>query len=234
MNPEELFFKVQPWQRWLIVAAVVVLLLVGFFFLFINDMLSEKKNRQANIKSLQSQIDSQKAIQAKGPEYQKQIENLKNELAQEVRSLPDSQDIEGLLKRITELLSESQLQSTRFVPGQDKKNEELYYATIPITLQVRGDYEKQGNFLAKLSTLSRIVNVPSIKLTKAGSGAGAQQQVAAQLGLVTLDADISGETYYRLSAEQIAEAQQKKKAAPATKKAAPKSTPKGGKAAPAP
>lgn len=233
MNPEELFFKVQPWQRWLIVAAVVVLLLVGFFFLFINDMLSEKKNRQANIKSLQSQIDSQKAIQAKGPEYQKQIENLKNELAQEVRSLPDSQDIEGLLKRITELLSESQLQSTRFVPGQEKKNEELYYATIPITLQVRGDYEKQGNFLTKLSTLSRIVNVPSIKLTKAGSLSGAQQQVAAQLGLVTLDADISGETYYRLSPDQIAEAQQKKKAAPATKKAAPKSSPKG-KAAPAP
>jgi type IV pilus assembly protein PilO len=225
MSFEEIFFKVSKLQRTLIVIAVSVLLLVGFFFFFVQDMLVEKKNRENNIKSLDSQIASQKAIQQMGPQYKKQIENLKNELAQEVRSLPDSQDIEGLLKRITDLLSESNLQSNRFVPGQEKKNEELYYATIPITLQVSGDYQKQGNFLTKLGSLPRIVNVPTIKLSKSGNLRGAQKDLASKMEVVTLDADISGETYRRLSQEESQAIAQKKAAA-----SSPKAQPAGGAA----
>jgi Tfp pilus assembly protein PilO len=120
-----------------------------------------------------------------------------------VASLPEKQDIEQLLKKITDLLSESNLVAKRFVPGQEQINEELYYATIPISLNVRGDYQKQGAFLASLNDLPRIVNVPTIRLTKAGGLTAREADLARKLDVIPLDADISGVTYRRLTPDEI-------------------------------
>ena len=102
--------------------------------------------------------------------------------------------------------------STRFVPGHEQVNRELYYASIPISLNVRGDYFKQGAFLASLNSLPRIVNVPSIKLTPAGGMSGRESQVAQKLDLLPLNADISGVTFRRLSPEEIKRISEEKKA----------------------
>jgi Tfp pilus assembly protein PilO len=132
-----------------------------------------------------------------------QIEAQKKKLQTMVASLPERQEIEMLLKTITDLLSESHLVARKFVPGQERINEELYFATIPIALNVRGDYQKQGSFLASLNNLRRIVNVPTIKLTVSGGLTGRESEMAKKLDVISLDADISGETYRRLSDDEI-------------------------------
>jgi Tfp pilus assembly protein PilO len=134
-----------------------------------------------------------------------------------VASLPEKQDIEQLLKKITDLLSESNLVATKFAPGQEQINEELYYATIPIALSVRGDYSKQGTFLTSLNDLPRIVNVPTIKLNKSGGLTSRESDMAKKLEVISLDADISGVTYRRLSAEEQKAITQKKAAQPRKK-----------------
>jgi Tfp pilus assembly protein PilO len=129
-----------------------------------------------------------------------------------VASLPEKQDIEALLKRITDLLAESNLVATRFVPGQEQINTELYYASIPISLNVQGDYFKQGSFLASLNSLPRIVNVPSIKLVPSGTG-GRESEIARKFEVIQLLADISGVTYRRLSPEEIKDITEQKRPA---------------------
>ena len=212
MSPEELFFKLTRLQRTLIVAAICVLALVGWYFFAISDIRESIARYEVQISKLKMQIASEQRIFQEGPKLKARIMKLKTRLQAMVASLPEKQDIEALLKRITDLLAESNLVSTRFVPGHEQVNRELYYASIPISLNVRGDYFKQGAFLASLNSLPRIVNVPSIKLTPAGGMSGRESQVAQKLDLLPLNADISGVTFRRLSPEEIKRISEEKKA----------------------
>lgn len=218
MTPQELFFKLAGWQRFAIVAGVCVALIVGFYFFFISDMFIEISRIEKEIEQFNIQILNQRKILEQGPALEKKIEGLRAQLQTMVASLPEKQEIEGLLKKITDLLSESHLTASRFVPGQEQVNAELQYATIPITLTVKGDYQKQGAFLARLQDLPRIVNVPKISLAKGDLG-GREGAVAKNLEIVPLNAEISGVTFRRLSPE---EAKAHAKPPPARKAPAPR------------
>jgi type IV pilus assembly protein PilO len=213
MSPEELFFKITTLQRRLIVAGVCVLVLVIFYFVAVSDMLVQIDRLQAQIRRTEMEITNQKNVLAEGPKFLARIKELEQRLQTMVASLPEQKEIEGLLKQITDLLSESNLVSKKFAPGKERINEELYYATIPIQLNVRGDYQKQGSFLLSLNDLPRIVNVPTIKLVKAGGLSGREGDLARKLDVVSLDADISGVTYRRLSQDEIKAIAAKKAAA---------------------
>ncbi|MBM3300275.1 MAG: type 4a pilus biogenesis protein PilO [Deltaproteobacteria bacterium] len=202
MTPEDLFFKLSRLHRSLIVVAICVLLLVGFYFLFISEIRDEIGTLEQQIAKLKIEIENEKKILQEGPKLKAKIENLKERLQQMVASLPEKQDIEALLKRITDLLAESNLMATRFVPGQEQVNTELYYASIPISLNTTGDYFKQGSFLASLNSLPRIVNVPSVRLSPTGT-TGREGEIARKFEVIQLMADISGVTYRRLSPEEI-------------------------------
>jgi type IV pilus assembly protein PilO len=206
---EDLFYKLTKLQRTLIVVAVCLLLLVGFYFLFISDIRDEIAGLEQQLSKLKIEIDNQERIRQQGPRLKKQIEGLRDRLKTMVASLPEKQDIESLLKDITNLLSESRLENSRFVPGQEQINEDLYYAMIPISMNVKGDYQKQGAFLSALNELPRIVNVPSIRLSKAGPSAREKNLVSA-LDVVLLEGTISGVTYRRLTQDEIKNIAQKK------------------------
>ncbi len=211
MTPNELFFKLTKWQRVLIVIAVCILLAVAFYFLQVADDLRAIKRLENKIESVQKEIRTQEKRKKKAPQLKAKIEAKKKELQQMVRSLPEKQEIEILLQRITELLSETNLVASRFAPGKENVNEELYYAEIPITINVRGDYQKLGTFLASLNRLPRIVNVPRIRLSKAGALSQREQNIIKRFDLVALEAAIDGKTYRRLSQKEIQAIQAKKK-----------------------
>lgn len=211
---DEILFKVTKLQRMLIVAAVCILLIVGFYFLVIADIQDQIAGLEKQIAQLNTDIKNQERVLAEGPKLKVKIQELEQKLQTMVASLPEKQDIELLLKKITDLLSESNLIATKFAPVQEQINEELYYATIPIQLSVRGDYSKQGVFLTSLNDLPRIVNVPSIKLGKSAGLSSRENDLAKKLDVISLDAEISGVTYRRLSAEEQKAIAQKKAAQP--------------------
>ena len=219
LEPREIFFKLKTIHRILIVVGICVLLLVAFYFLWVAEDLEKVSNLEKQIGSLKLEIINQEKILAEGPKLKARIQELEKKLQTMVASLPEKQDIEILLKKITDLLSQTNLVAKRFVPGKEQVNEELYYATIPLELNVRGEYEKIGAFLASLNDLPRIVNVPTIKLGKAGALSSRESDLVKKLDVIALDSDISGVTYRRLSPEEIKEITQRK--AEAGKKAAP-------------
>jgi type IV pilus assembly protein PilO len=203
----------------LIVVGICVLLLVAFYFLWVAEDLEKVSTLEKQIGSLKLEIINQEKILAQGPKLKARIQELEKKLQTMVASLPEKQEIEILLKKITDLLSQTNLVAKRFVPGKEKVDEELYYATIPLELNVRGEYQKIGAFLASLNDLPRIVNVPTIKLGKAGALSSRESDLVKKLDVIALDSNISGVTYRRLSPEEIKEIIQRK--AEAAKKAAP-------------
>ncbi len=213
MTPEEVFFKVTRLQRKLIVAGICIILVGLFYWLFVADWMQQISNLEKQIGRISLEIRNQEQVQAEKPKLLARIKEYEQKLETMVASLPEQREIEGLLKQITDLLSESSLVSQKFAPGKEQINEELYYATIPISLNVRGDYQKQGSFLTSLNDLPRIVNVPSIKLSKSTALTGREGELAKKLDMVSLDGDISGVTYRRLSPNEIKAITQKKAAA---------------------
>jgi len=204
MTIDEVFFKLTKVQRTLALVAVSVLLLAIFYFVWIADMRAKIDSLEQQIGKIQIEISNQENVLREGPKLKQRIEELREDLQQRVALLPEKQDIEVLLKKITDLLSESRVVATKFVPGKEEVNQELYYAKIPIQLSMTGDYQKLLNLLASLNSLPRIVNVPIIKLVKASSGAaGRETDVAKKLDVVTLDAAVNAETYRRLSPEEV-------------------------------
>ncbi|MFC1833156.1 type 4a pilus biogenesis protein PilO [Thermodesulfobacteriota bacterium] len=208
MTPQELFFKINPLLRLGIVLGVCLLIMGVFYFLLIHDcfITIDQLNRQ--IDEIKVKIKKEKDIKKKKPQLKAKIGRLKKNLRAMVDSLPEKQDIELLLKKITELLSQNNLLARRFVPGKEQVNTDLYYAKIPITLNLRGDYNKQGAFLASLNDLPRVVNVPSITLKQATGLTAREKDLTTKLDVVALESDINGVTYRRLSPDEIKKIQQ--------------------------
>ncbi len=224
LEPQEIFFKLKTIHRVLIVVGICILLLVAFYFLWVAEDLEKVSSLEKQIGSLKLEIINQEKTLAEGPKLKARIQELEKKLQTMVASLPEKQEIEILLKKITDLLSQTNLVAKRFVPGKEKVDEELYYAEIPLELNVRGEYQKIGTFLSSLNDLPRIVNVPTIKLAKAGALSSRESDLVKKLDVIALDSNISGVTYRRLSPEEIKVITQrkaeagKKKAAPAKPK----------------
>jgi type IV pilus assembly protein PilO len=210
LEPREIFFKLSKIHRILIVVAICILLLVAFYFLWVAEDLEKANALETQIGRLKLEISNQQRTLAEGPKLEARLRELDKKLETMVASLPEKQEIEVLLKKITDLLAQTNLVARRFVPGKEQINEELYYATIPLELNVRGEYSKIGAFLASLNDLPRIVNVPTIKLNKAGSLSSRESDLVKKLDVIALDSDISGVTYRRLSPEEIKEITQRK------------------------
>lgn len=219
LEPQEIFFKLKTIHRILIVVGICILLLVAFYFLWVAEDLEKVSSLEKQIGSLKLEIINQEKTLAEGPKLKARIQELEKKLQTMVASLPEKQEIEILLKKITDLLSQTNLVAKRFVPGKEKVDEELYYAEIPLELNVRGEYQKIGTFLSSLNDLPRIVNVPTIKLGKAGALSSRESDLVKKLDVIALDSNISGVTYRRLSPEEIKVITQRK--AEAGKKAAP-------------
>ncbi len=206
MTPEEVFFKLNKLQRAAIVVILGILLLAAFYLLVVSGMLAQIDKIQLDIGKVKNQIVNEEKTESQGPMLKKAIEEENRKLKGMVGSLPERQEIEDVLKKITDLLAESNLVSNSFTPGGERRDAVLQYATIPISMNVRGDFFKQGAFLASLNDLPRIVNVPEIKLKRSGGLSGRESDLASKLGLVTLDGDITAETYRRLTAAEAAAA----------------------------
>jgi Tfp pilus assembly protein PilO len=212
IDAQEFFYKLKAWQRYLIVAGVgFIILAIAYWgppiswlgYTPISDIRGRCGDLNKAINSIKIEIINQQKILAEKPKLLAKITQYKKKLQAMVASLPEKQEIEVLLKRITDLLAETNLIQERFVPLQEKINEELFYAQIPLQLNVRGDYQKIGEFLTRLNDLPRIVNVPAIKLHKAGGLSPRESELQRKLQIVSLDADIHAVTYRRLSQAEI-------------------------------
>jgi Tfp pilus assembly protein PilO len=199
----ETFFRIPKLYRILAVVGLCLLLMVGFYFLFISDMVAQISDLDQGINRIKTEIINQERMLQEGPKLKAQIQELEQRLQSMVASLPEKQEIDVLLKTITNLMSETNLVAKRFVPGQEQKDEELYYAKIPISMSVRGDYRRQGNFFTSLNSLPRIINVPTLKMGPAGGLTPRESDLARKLNILPLDVEITGETYRRLSPEEI-------------------------------
>ena len=97
------------------------------------------------------------------PAYQAQMIQIKNMLAELVRQLPDSSEVPSLLIDITEAGGRRGLEFVVFDPQEQELGD--FYSTLPILMEVKGNYHQLANFISDLAQMPRIVTVGDLEIT---------------------------------------------------------------------
>ena len=155
----------------------VLLLLVLLGALTAADYLLFYSPNQESLDRLTNELNQEKqklsksmAIYRDMQKFEAQVDSLNREL-QEVRAqLPNEKEIPEILKNISSLGRESNLEFTLFRPKPEEP--QPFYAKVPIELSTVGSYHNTGIFFDKVSKLPRIINVVDFNMTRAKEAKG--------------------------------------------------------------
>ena len=105
------------------------------------------------------------------PAYQKQLEDIEKQFGALLKQLPGRSEMDALLTDINQAGLGRGLQFELFKPAAQETRRD-FYAELPISIKVTGNYHDIGAFASDIGKLSRIVTLENIALTKAGKGGG--------------------------------------------------------------
>ena len=189
---DEQFTKVKKEHRMAAAGMVFVALTALFFFLFWKPKHKTIAALEKRQKYLVGEIKKVEAIADKLDEHKAEMEKVELQLKAAAMLLPQKKEIPSLLTNISDQGTAAGLEIISFQPGRERKTS--FYAEIPVSLSVKGNYHKVGTFLDKISKMSRIVAA-----TKLSMGNPVRKE-----GKVNLNAKISLVTYRFIEAKEMA------------------------------
>jgi type IV pilus assembly protein PilO len=149
-------------------------LTVAYYMLFYSpnretlDRLTNELNQE------KQKLSKSMAIYRDMQKFEEQVDKLNRELQVVRTQLPDEKEIPELLKNISSLGKESNLEFTLFRPKPEEP--QPHYSKVPIELNTIGSYHNTGIFFDRVSKLPRIINVVDFNMTRAKEkGKGAEE-----------------------------------------------------------
>jgi type IV pilus assembly protein PilO len=140
-----------------------VVLMAGLFVYFVYLPKTEEINRlNAQITGLRQQIDRAKRAAARLPELEKEEARLEAEFRDALRLLPNKKEIPSLLKGLTKLGVDANLEFRMFSPQSER--DKGFYAEIPVSMELSGSYHDVAVFFNEVSNMERIVNIYNVTM----------------------------------------------------------------------
>ncbi len=154
-----------------VVLAVLFLAIVGLgYYLDWSDGLAEVDRLRAEEAGLR-EVYAQKKRQAIHYEaYKKRLEDIEKSLAALLRQLPNKSQMDALLTDINQVGVARGLEFELFRPGVEAPAD--FYATLPVTIKVKGEYHDMAGFVSDVAQLPRIVTLHDVNLTPVAEGGG--------------------------------------------------------------
>jgi len=186
--------KVPPRQKILLAVLFCGLVVAGYYYLYYREASQRIDAMETQLAGLQSKIREQQAIAGNLRSFQEEVLRLEAQLSLLLEQLPNSAEIPSLLKSISDLGRESGLDFLRFAPSGEIRKD--FYAEIPVSISVNGDYHSFALFTDKVAHYPRIVNLSNIVFS-------APKPVGDNLVQVTVNCTA---TTYRFLEQQAADA----------------------------
>ncbi len=154
--------KLRMAYRVLIFAATIVVLIALHIWLVHIPKTTEIATIQSDLKKLENQIRIAKIAAKNLKKLEKNLTKAQEDLKFALKLLPTSSEIPNLLKGITKLGNDSNLEFLLFSPKKQVPKE--FYVQIPVSIQVRGVYHDVATFFDKVGKLDRIVNITNVTM----------------------------------------------------------------------
>jgi len=130
--------------------------------------------------------------------YKDQLAEMEKSFGAMLRQLPNKTEVPNLLVDISQTGLAAGLEEKLFQPqGENRKD---FYAELPITIRLTGNYHEMGNFASGIAALPRIVTLHDVEIVPAGRD-------ARDAGPGGLTLNVTAKTYRYLDEEEQAPAQ---------------------------
>ena len=119
--------------------------------------------------TLESRLVTAKAKASQLKYYQDKLKDAEMEFKMVMKKLPEKKEIPALLSSISQSGRDAGLEFLLFQPESEQNKD--FYAEIPVSIKVTGNYHNVALFFDKVARLSRIVNIDNIKMDSTKGGA---------------------------------------------------------------
>ena len=183
-----------------VLLVVLVVIVAASWYFDWDDQLNRINGEVQKEEGLRKTFLTKKSEAINLPAYQKQLEDIEKQFGALLKQLPGKSEMDALLTDINQAGLGRGLQFELFKPASGETRRD-FYAELPITIRITGNYHDIGAFASDISKLSRIVTLNDIGLTTGGKG--------------TLTLDATAKTFRYLDENEVA--QQRKAAGPSQK-----------------
>ena len=154
--------KISKAQRMMIYFGTITILIGVFVYFFCLPKYKTIYKLNQNYDKLEQQLATAK-IKSRQPEkFRNNMKKVEKEYRRIMKALPEKEEIPALLAGISEAGQVVGLEFLLFQPKAEIKKD--FYAEIPVSIQVAGNYHNVGLFFDRVATLPRIVNIEEIKM----------------------------------------------------------------------
>jgi type IV pilus assembly protein PilO len=154
--------KIKMPYRIAILAGTIVLL-AGLFVWFVYLPKSEQiEATRQEIKKLEAKLKQAKVRAAALEKFEAEYAQVDAQFAEALALLPNTKEIPVLLKAITQLGTDSQLDFVLFSPQRERAKD--FYMEIPVAIEVSGSYHNVAVFFDKVGRMERIINILNVSM----------------------------------------------------------------------
>ena len=170
MNLDELRnLNINDLASWPVPIKIVGIAIVGLFILgagywfIIQGELEQYAEATAKEESLKETYTNKKLLALNLDAYKQQMEDMQRTFGSLLRQLPNTTEVPDLLVDITQAGLGRGLEFILFRPEKEQPRD--FYAELPISIQVTGNYHELASFVSDVAALPRIVTFGEINIT---------------------------------------------------------------------
>ncbi len=157
--------KLSKLYRVLICFGIFLVLFGPFFYFFYQPKVNKIEKLKTEQETLETRVARARAKARQLKHFQDKLEKAETEFKTAVKKLPEKKEIPSLLSSISQSGRDAGLDFLLFEPRGELTRE--FYAEIPVSIIVTGNYHKTALFFDKVARLHRIVNIDDIKMISA-------------------------------------------------------------------
>jgi len=146
-----------------ILVGIGALICSGYYFGLYQEDSQELDRFQGEEANLQRKLSEVRLIAGNIDAFETEISGLELKLKKALRQLPNEKQLEVLLTDISNLGKTAGVEIRSFSRQEEIVHD--FYAEVPISIQLEGQYHDIGKFFELLSQLKRIVNMGSLKIS---------------------------------------------------------------------
>lgn len=162
--------------RWPAAAkAVIILLLMGCviflgYWFHTKDQLVSLEEIEQKEQELKTVFEKKAKLAVNLEAYEKQLEEMRESFGAMLRQLPNKTEVADLLVDVSQTGLASGLEFELFKPQVEVPRE--FYAELPISIKVTGDYHEFGDFVSGVAALPRIVTLHNVNISRRDAKSG--------------------------------------------------------------
>ncbi len=164
-NTIEKIGKLSRLYKILLCVGIFALLIGPFVYFSFLPKISKIDALKKESNALETRLNRAKAKASRLKYFQAKLKDAEMEFKVVMKKLPEKKEIPSLLSSVSRSGRDAGLEFILFQPKPERNKD--FYAEIPVSITVKGNYHNVALFFDKVARLSRIVNIDDINMTTA-------------------------------------------------------------------